>query len=116
MIKTLLWLDDIRDPFDKRIDWLKFSPIGRTVDVFWVTSYQEFVDHIIIYGLPDGICFDHDLGTHNGNGHQCAKWLVNYCLDNDEELPLYGIQSSNPVGKENIDKLLKSFIKFKNEN
>ena len=113
MTKTLLWLDDARDPFDLDIDWMVFSPIGRNVDVSWVTSFQEFTDHIMINGLPDGICFDHDLGTHNGDGHQCAKWLVEYCLDHDEPLPKYNIQSANPVGKENIDKLLKSFIKFR---
>lgn len=112
MTKTLLWLDDYRDPFDKDADWMAFSPIGRNVDIVWVTSFQEFCDHIMIYGLPDGICFDHDLGLHNGDGHECAKWLVNYCIDNNKELPLYNIQSANPVGKENIDKLLKSFISF----
>jgi len=126
MTKTLLWLDDYRDPYDKQIDWMVFSPIGRNVDVVWVTSFQEFVDHIMIYGLPDGICFDHDLGftpeyyIENGiecptveeNGYDCAKWLVEYCLDKGKKIPPYAIQSANPVGKENIDKLLKSFITF----
>jgi len=70
----------------------------------------------MIYGLPDGICFDHDLGlegsTVEKNGYDCAKWLVEYCLDMDKNFPPYAIQSANPVGKENIDKLLKSFISF----
>lgn len=68
----------------------------------------------MIYGLPDGICFDHDLGLHNGDGYQCAKFLVDYCMDNNKDIPPYNIQSANPVGSENIDKLLKSFIKFRN--
>lgn len=36
MKKTLLWLDDRRNPFDTQVDWLIFSPIGRDVDVVWV--------------------------------------------------------------------------------
>ena len=110
--KTLLWLDDARDPFSKKIDWLVFSPIGRNVDIVWLDNYQEFVDHIIIFGLPDGICFDHDLGSYKETGYDCAKWLVNYCLDNNKKLPKYNIQSANPVGKENIDRLLQNFKKF----
>ena len=43
------------------------------------------------------------------DGYDCAKWLVEYCIDYNKELPLYNIQSANPVGKENIDKLLKNF-------
>ena len=46
----------------------------------------------------------------------CAKWLVDYCIDNQLTLPLYNIQSANPVGKENIDGLLKNFIKHQDEN
>ena len=41
----------------------------------------------------------------------CAKWLVEYCIDNNKKLPLYNIQSANSVGRENIDSLLKSFNK-----
>lgn len=113
--KTLLWLDDARNPFSKKIDWLIFSPIGRNVNIVWVGNYQEFVNHIINHGVPDGICFDHDLGEKE-DGYDCAKWLVNYCLDNNTKLPKYGIQSANTVGKENIDKLFKSFNKFKMED
>jgi hypothetical protein len=126
MVKTLLWLDDVRDPLTD--DWLVFSPIGRNVDVHWVTSYQEFVDWITIYGLPDAICFDHDLGKEIeiagiaegmskrqarklkqgiSNGYDCACWLVEYCQKNNKPIPPYGIQSANSIGRERIDNLLK---------
>ncbi len=143
-MKKLLWLDDIRNPHKN--DWLNFSPIGRDCDVIWVKTFTQFVDWISKNGLPDAICFDHDLGVKypdnakelvmNGGkmiemssgtyiegtveyptGMDCAHFLVNYCIDNDKSLPLYAIQSANPVGKDNIDGLLKSFNKFKaNEN
>lgn len=107
-MKTLLWIDDIRDPSEN--DWLIFSPIGRDVDVHWVKSYSEFTEWVMRNGLPNAICFDHDLGEEK-DGYDCAKWLVDYCIDNHKKLPDYAIQSANPVGKENIDKLLKNYLK-----
>jgi hypothetical protein len=122
-MKTLLWLDDARDPNTN--DWLNFSPIERPFHVVWVKSYDEFVSFINENGLPDGICFDHDLADikeiegsnlviasdwcQEKTGYDCAKWLVSYCLDHSLPLPKYNIQSANPIGKENIDKLLKQF-------
>lgn len=131
-MKKLIWLDDYRDPMEGQ--WLVFSPITlEDLEVFWVKSYKEFVAWITTNGLPDAICFDHDLGLEvafearskgmskrksrllkkeEKTGYDCAKWLVNYCVDNKEKLPLYNIQSANPVGKANIDGVLKSYIKF----
>ena len=129
-MKTLLWLDDSRDP--SKDDWLNFSPIGKDVEVIWVKSYIEFVDYIMVYGLPTAICFDHDLGEdvviaqiiigmsksnarkfkkETLSGMDCAHWLVKYCMITKQLIPLYNIQSANPVGKENIDMLLKNYIK-----
>lgn len=114
-LKTLLWLDDVRDPL--KDDWLVFSPIEQPFDVVWVKSYEQFCYTILLNGLPDAICFDHDIQSFDklGNektGYDAAKFLVNYCIDNNKELPLYNIQSANPVGKENIDSLLKNYIKY----
>ncbi len=126
MVKTLIWLDDIRNPLEN--DWLVFSPIEQPYEVHWLKTYNEFIDWITINGLPTAICYDHDLSDFqamkNGypelmedvpnpenekTGMDCAKWLVEYCLDNNLKIPLYNIQSANPVGKDNIDGLLKNF-------
>lgn len=130
--QILLWLDDSRNPFED--DWLNFSPIGKDVIVEWVKSYNEFIDWITLNGLPDAICFDHDLGdyqafrngypeyfegqswpTHELTGYDCAKWLVDYCEINNKSIPLYAIQSANPVGKENIKCYLEGYKKIKAE-
>lgn len=132
-MKTLLWLDDIRNPFEDC--WVvSYSPIPHEElnHVEWVKSYGEFVEYIKQNGLPTAICFDHDLGMdvaikarekgmskrksrllkqEEKTGLDCAKWLVEYCIDNKQSLPLYNIQSANPVGKENIDSLLKNYLK-----
>jgi hypothetical protein len=114
-MKKLLWLDDIRDPNTN--DWLRFSPIEKPFEVIWVKKYHQFVDWITENGLPDAICFDHDLSDIHINkstykektGMDCAKWLVGYCLDKNKELPPYNIQSDNTCGRDNIDGLFKSF-------
>ena len=118
MKKTLLFLDDKRNPMER--NWLDYSPIGKDVYVEWVLSFQQFTDWIMINGLPDAICFDHDLGNEDTasiedekTGYDAAKWLCHYCMVNNKNLPLYAIQSSNTVGKENIDCYLKNFVKYR---
>ena len=118
-----LFLDDERLP--NHVTWVDLPPNQH---YSLVRNYQEFVDLITLRGIPKFVTYDHDLASvHYGHGLQgdsipydkytektgydCAKWLVDYCLDNKLELPLYNIQSSNPAGKENIDKLLKNYIK-----
>jgi hypothetical protein len=128
-MNKLLWLDDIRDPFDG--DWLVYSPIDNP-DVNWVKSYGEFITWIEINGLPDAICFDHDLADNfenranmeltdwfdiNSNreytGYDCAKWLVSYCIASDLEIPLYNVHSVNHEGAENINRLLDKFKNYR---
>lgn len=111
-MKKLLWLDDIRDPFANNGEWLVFSPIQKPYEVHWAKSYQDFVDWITLNGMPDAICFDHDLGDladDEKTGYDCAKWLVEYCMDYEVALPRWAIQSANPVGRDNINGLLNGY-------
>jgi hypothetical protein len=101
-LKKLVWLDDFRNPDDKTSYWLAYSLIGRKVEIIWVKNTAEFKGWIIANGLPDAICFDHDLGENEPTGYDGAKWLVDYCLDHRKDLPLWACQSANPVGRENI--------------
>lgn len=114
MKKTLIWLDDCRDPFYG--DWIKcYSPIGIDVDIIWCQSFDEFEKQILENGLPDAICFDHDLGEDSYDertGYDAANLIVNYCIDNHKALPKWNIQSSNPVGAENIRCLLINAAKY----
>ena len=97
-----LFLDDIRMPVSE----------GWHI----VRNYNEFVDTINKYGLPVFISFDHDLSTeHYSNmpsvektGYDCAKFLVEYCMDNKKELPDFYVHSMNPVGSANIKTLLNN--------
>jgi hypothetical protein len=129
-MSVLLFLDDIRNPFDLEANWLVFSPFELLEgdEVIWVKSYNEFVEYITDFGVPDGICFDHDLADEHYNqdlkeedykektGKDCANFLVEYCLDNETPLPLWNCQSANPTGKENINSIMNNFKKYQDES
>jgi len=121
MTKRLLFLDDLKYPIDAyhytkqdiflRDDW----EIAR--------NYHQFVSSILEEGLPEFISFDHDLADDGylksdsqeyaeKTGYECAKWLINYCMDHNAELPKFFSHSMNPVGKENIESLLNNYIKL----
>ena len=131
---VLLWLDDMRNPFKN--NWVyDYAPqfLGETI--VWVKNYDEFTGWIKNNGLPHTIAFDHDLGEDVArdkvskgmskrqarmqkretiSGYDCAKWLVEYCMDNDLDLPNWIVQSANPVGKDNINGLLNNYLKHRN--
>ena len=133
-METLLWLDDIRDPKDSIWwNWIAVSGVNPThYDIVWVKNYNDFTKWIKFNGLPAVICFDHDLGEDLAKDHvssgmskrkarslkretlsgfDCAKWLVEFCLDGKHSMPEYRIQSANPVGAENIKGLIENFKK-----
>ena len=128
---VFLFLDDIRMP----IDCLEYTKQKMFVEKEWVIvrNYNEFFQWIQTNGLPLFISFDHDLAdTHytpeplwtdykaskewqekqvhqEKTGYECAKWLVDYCIDNNLKCPGYYCHSMNPVGKDKIVGLLRSF-------
>ena len=102
-----IWLDDCRMPeapgMDKNL-------------VYWVRGYDGFVT--MVEGLKENIgkCkiyFDHDLGEEK-DGYDCAKFLVNWCMENGYDVPDYSIQSANPVGRKNIESVFTTYEKVKN--
>ena len=48
-------------------------------------------------------------------GMDCAKWLVDFCIDNDKRIPDYFVQSANPVGAKNIASLINNAKAFLDE-
>lgn len=107
-MKTFLWVDDTRNPMED--DWMNFSPIGRNCKVVWAQSYQEAIN-FLKKEWPDAICLDHDLGEEK-SGYDIAKYIVDRCINECVELPLFASQSANPVGRENILGLLNRYKKF----
>lgn len=99
-----IWLDDFRAPC-----------IPQTETIAWVKDYDSFVSQVKVFGDKIGQCkvyFDHDLGKGE-NGYDCAKFLVDWCLENGYGVPDYSVQSSNPVGRQNIESVFESYWKVK---
>ena len=122
-----IWLDDLRLP--PATDWL------------WARDKDDFVALIEEFGLPSEISFDHDLGINleggdaeqeaginewymlaspKETGYDCAKWLIDCHQDvydggSYEDwvviFPKWRVHSANPVGAENITKLLENYEK-----
>ena len=118
-----LFLDDIRIPKDAiNLVPSSFNKFYWENDWFIVRSYNDFVDWIEKNGLPDFISFDHDLadvhytidfskfndGGKEKTGYECAKWLVDYCMDMKIQIPNFIVHSQNPVGKANIQSYLNN--------
>lgn len=131
-----LFLDDIRYPKDAyaytgmdmfwRYDWI----IVRNYEAFTEFIKDSYHEN---NAFPDMISFDHDLadehympqnlwgddynewstkmGFKEKTGMDCAKWLVDFCMDNEIRLCNYYCHSMNPTGRENIISLLDNFKK-----
>jgi hypothetical protein len=120
-----LFLDDVREI-------RQVYARTNTQEWFLAKNYAEFVKCISNHGLPIFISFDHDLahehyrqsmydsdkhyneyytdGTFKEKtGYDCAKWLVEYCLDNNLDLPKWACHSMNPIGKQNIESVLQNY-------
>ena len=119
-------LDDIRSMSDVR----KYTKLPDVPNEHWVVvrSYNELVDCINKLGLPTFVSLDHDLSdAHYGHGlrgddipyeqyvektgYDCAKWLVNYCMEKGIKHPPYTVHSMNPVGAKNIISYVESYNK-----
>ncbi len=122
MTKRLMFLDDIRYPIEA-YHYTKQEIFLRN-DWHIVRNYEQFINRILEKGLPEMISFDHDLADGHGlesdsqefngkTGYDCAKWLINYCMDHSILLPKFYCHSMNPVGKANIEGLLTNFKKLK---
>lgn len=97
------FLDDERLPPQKPgVEWVVY----RNPDVM----LRDIVKH----GLPDGISFDHDLGSGVMTGHDVAKKILEFMLDGVVEPKEfeYEIHSQNPVGAKNIEGVMQSINRY----
>jgi len=120
-----LFLDDIRQPEEA----FTYTNNSLYLNKKWlvVRSYDEFIKCVEENGVPHTVSFDHDLAYahytqekiipydsyEEKTGYHCAKWLIEYCMENQLQLPTgILIHSMNPVGSENIRSVFVSFKKY----
>lgn len=102
-----LYIDDVRLPSDTYSEETIFA-VAR--------SFAEAIEHIILY-KPQFISFDHDLGE-GLTGYDIAKTLIELDMlsigdDYISKDFQFNVHSANPVGKENIQKILSNYMKRK---
>lgn len=116
----------MRQPID--VTWVRLPNVDWEI----VKNYTEFVKLITERGVPDIVSFDHDLADEhylqiiNKNpvqfnydqckektGYDCAKFLVQYCMDNNIPFPEFYIHTQNPIGALNIFSYISSYQKSK---
>lgn len=129
---TILWLDDQRDPYKYLSTKSKSATFARNKQFYdnllkqynanfvWVKNLYQFIDYIEKNGIPQFVSFDHDLNNRGGgeglsdeqkinnNGVNCAKWLVDYCKQNNQPLPKFYVHSANPKHGPEINRVLTS--------
>lgn len=136
-----LFLDDIRDPILCLNYKTQFMPENRRVYSMepWIVvrTHNEFVNYIKdqyeLGRFPGLISFDHDLAWEHYSrvddmeielytseqlgieetGNDSAKWLVEFCIEKEIELPDYYVHSANPMGRERINRSLQDYYKYK---
>lgn len=106
-----LFIDDERFPPQDDRRWI----VARTAEEVAVCLDQN--------GMPEHISFDHDLGDGIPTGYDIVQAFVD--SDIDQKPAAYGIDfrfpegltwyvhSQNPVGRDNIDHLMRNYIAFK---
>jgi hypothetical protein len=123
-----IFLDDIRHPSNAFIGSVNLIDHSGIDDWLLIRDYAQFSLVLTQFGLPKTVSFDHDLhfehiryfhehtmqtgyieydSFKNKTGWHCAKLLVQLCKAHTVPLPKCYVHSANPVGKENILKLLQ---------
>ena len=119
-----LFIDDFRMPKDA----FAYMKLPQYITKEWIVvrNFYAFITIIQNKGIPDSISLDHDLSDSHYNtelnipydqytektGYHCAKWLIDYCIDNNKKLPAeILIHSMNPAGSLNIKSLFESYEK-----
>ena len=126
----VLFLDDERNPQD--VTWARFPRDGvtfvaRNYEQFVDSIYNKGMPRFVCFDhdladfhyqamlkdneanrytafVPDdegGLNLTFDYGKEK-TGFDCAKWLVQYCIDNGLKFPPYVVHSMNPVGGQRI--------------
>lgn len=122
-----LFLDDERKPVD--VKWVNLPLVHWEI----ARNYDQFRDIINARGLPLRISFDHDLAdehyqeyfeaSHPLNlshrfryekmkektGYECAKLLVEYCMNHKLPVPEYFVHTMNPIGRDNIINYIEGY-------
>ena len=106
-----IWLDDIRDPKDKKIQ-LNY---GSTGDEIWVKTADEAID-LLKEGDVFSISLDNDLGENQKEGYEVAKWIEENAFMGEIEPCIVKVHSANPVANILMKRAVKNAATFWERN
>lgn len=108
--QSILWLDDCRMPLLFGVEWVK--------------DFDQFVWHLEHKGVPELLCFDHDLAdehmplfeNHPGvkvpyetytekTGYHAAEYVV----QNKIPINKWSVHTMNAAGRINIERVLRAY-------
>ena len=98
-----LWIDDLaHDPESPE----RHAPSGWAVAI----SSAEAIELIRLFGPPEQVSWDHDLGTLPDGQPDTSMTIINYLIDNhyDHDI-IYQVHSQNPIGRANIISKMESW-------
>lgn len=98
-----LFLDDERQPV---------PPFWYQGDCKIARNSDEAEALVEQFGMPEFISFDHDLKAIK-TGHYFARWLIEKEMNGELRFPdnfTYAVHSMNPVGAENIRRLMDNYF------
>jgi len=108
-----LFIDDER--FPENVTWeVAGEPFRYDFDVI-ARNMEQVQEAVHSYGFPSYVSFDHDLGKNEPTGKDIANWLIHQDLEHGDmpEDFAFSVHSMNPVGAENIMRLLTNYMEFK---
>ena len=97
------------------IDDERLPPI-QSVGYIVVRNYDQAVQRMTESGCPTFVSFDHDLGENQKTGYDVANWIVDKDIVTPGWIPVdftFYVHSQNPVGAENIRRLLANYLAFR---
>jgi hypothetical protein len=111
-----LWVDDVR-PAPEGYIWIKsvneciailedYIDFLESIDLsnFRTSAFREYINKILIFS-DDVIDIDYDAGDYAKDGDDYIK-ILDWLEENGYEFPIH-IHSKNPVGVENIRRIIK---------
>lgn len=127
-MRYVLFLDDRRHPADVIPGDMLSRYHSDNLVLIWATTPEMAKWYVEDFGLPEFVWFDHDLGEKPAEGWshsedefalgeeitamQWLNWLRDETRFIQNEPPFgYMIQSSNPVGQQNIMSFMDSWVK-----
>lgn len=106
-----MFIDDERFPPEKNVKVVRNWKICRTM--------QDVVACVSVFGFPNFISFDHDLGEDIPNGKDIANWLIDQDLDGTFQFPDdfdFYVHSQNNNGAANIHSIMTQYLSLKKGN